>query len=110
MDNANGAADRESNPNTSTPRSNHSNTPVLAWPLDLATQRGLVERIQQAVDNRRDEAIGCWSSVTGFGLMVHIANGEPFFWECVGPMSRERAHAWVAGIEESLSDTPTMLM
>ena len=82
----------------------------MSWPMSIDTLTGISKRIHAAHEAGRDEIIAAWCKTTGFALGVHIAQGQPFFFECVGPLTEGQADNWATNLDNVGTEPVSLLM
>ena len=74
---------------------------IVGFPLSPGVQARIADNITEIVDRGDTKIIAAWCQETGFFLACHIAEGNPCYWECCGPITQTQADE----IAESLKDS-----
>lgn len=61
------------------------------WPLTKQTQAELGQRVNAALENKRDAIVAVWDPETCFFMACHVHRGAVAYVECCGPISEDQA-------------------
>lgn len=80
---------------------NHDENVLMGWPLGARKQAEIAAALNKAHTEKATHVVGCWCAETGFALLVEIGEGNPIHWHCTGPVTKEQARTWFAGMEKA---------